>query len=284
MDARGDELVEASVEFAKNGHGPEARGRPEERLRVDARALLPRGGARRDERGDAPRRRRLHHGRGHRRDGRLDGRHAGDARRVRAGARAQHADLRDGDRRRRHRRRDGGDAPDRRDHVPGLHDALDGAAREPGGQAPLHVRRAAEGAADGPHAGRRGLVARRAARAAARGVVRPRPGAQGRLPLDARGRARPALVVDLRRQPRALLRAPHALPDQGRGARRDRADRARQGAHPPRGRGRDRGRHRPARARGARRRGGGREGRASPSRCSTRARCSRSTRRRSSAR
>ena len=94
-----------------------------------------------------------------------------------------------------------GHAPDRRDHVPGLHDARDGAAREPGRQAPLHVGRPAQGSADAAHAGRRGLVAGRAARAAARGVVRPRPRAQGRLPLDAGGRARPALELDLRRQP-----------------------------------------------------------------------------------
>ena len=166
------------------------------------------------------RRRRLHHGRGHRRDGRLDGRHAGAARRVRPGARAQHADLRDGDRRRRHRRRDAGHAPGRRDHVRGLPDALARADRQPGGQAPLHVGRPAEGAADDPHAGRRRLVAGRAARAAARGVARARAGAQGRLPVDARGRARPALVVDLRRQPGDLLRAPAALPGEGRGARR----------------------------------------------------------------
>ena len=53
------------------------------------------------------------------------------------------------------------------------------------------------------------------------------PGAEGRVRLDARGRARAALVVDLRRQPGRLLRAPDAVSDQGRGARRDRADPAR---------------------------------------------------------
>ena len=70
--------------------------------------------------------------------------------------------------------------------------------------------------------------------------------------------------------------------DQGGGARGARADPARQGARPPRGRGRDRRRHRPARPRGAEGGRGGRERRASRSRSSTRARCSRSTRRRSS--
>ena len=151
---------------------------------------------------DAQGRRRLHHGRGHRRDGRLDGRHAGAARRVRPGARAQHADLRDGDRRRRDRRGDGRHAPGRRDHVRGLPDALARADRQPGGEAPLHVGRPGQGAADDPHAGRRRLVAGRAARAAARGVARPRARAEGRLSVDRRGRARPALDVDLRRQPR----------------------------------------------------------------------------------
>ena len=94
-----------------------------------------------------------------------------------------------------HRRRDPGHAPDRRDHVRGLPDDLDGAARQPGGEAPDDVRRPGLGAAHDPDAGRRGLVSRRAARAAARGVVRPRPGPQGRVRVDARGRARPALVA-----------------------------------------------------------------------------------------
>ena len=109
-----------------------------------------------------------------------------------------------------------------------------------------------------PHAGRRRLVAGRPARAAARGVVRARAGAQGRLPVHPRGRARPPLELHLRGQPDRLLRAPDAVRHQGRGPRRDRADRDRQGADPPRGRGRDRRRHGPARARVAQ---GGRAGR-----------------------
>ena len=138
--------------------------------------------------------------------------------------------------------------PGRRDHVRGLPDALARADRQPGGEAPLHVGRPVEGAADDPHAGRRRLVAGRAARAAARGVARARAGAEGRVPLDARGRARAALDVDLRRQPRRLLRAPAALPGEGRGADRDRADPARQGAHAARGHRRDGDRDGPARA------------------------------------
>ncbi len=61
-------------------------------------------------------------------------------------------------------------------------------------------------------------------------------------------------TVDLRRQPRRLLRAPPALPRQGRGADRDRADPARQGTHDARGNRRDRDRDGAARAPLARRR------------------------------
>ena len=93
---------------------------------------------------------------------------------------------------------------------------------------------------DDPHAGRRRLVAGRSACAAGRGLVRPRARAEGGLPSTPDRRARTPLVVDLRRQPRRLLRAPHALRAEGGGAGRDRADPDRQGARPPRGRGRDR--------------------------------------------
>ncbi len=72
--------------------------------------------------------------------------------------------------------------------------------------------------------------------------------------------ARPPLVCDLRRQPGRLLRAPDAVRDEGGRARRARADPDRQGADPPRGRGRDGRRHREARPRGARRGRGGRAG------------------------
>ena len=46
------------------------------------------------------------------------------------------------------------------------------------------------------------------------------PGLKVVVPVDARGRARPALDVDLRRQPGDLLRASAALSGQGRRARR----------------------------------------------------------------
>ena len=110
------------------------------------------------------------------------------------------------------------------------------------------------------------------------------PGPEGRVRLDAGRRARAALVVDLRRQPRHLLRAPAALPGQGGGAGEARADPARQGARRARGQRRDRDRDR-ARSSTARSRPPRRpRARGSRSRSSTRARCSRSTRRRSSSR
>ena len=218
-------------------HRPAARRRAEEHLRLTPWPRCTYREAVNDALAhrDARRRGRLPDGRGHRRDGRLDGRHPGPLRGVRRRARAEHADLRDGDRRRRDRCGDAGDAARRRDHVRGLPHALARADREPGGEAPLHVGRAAEGAADDPHPGRCRLVAGRPARAAARSVARTRPGPQGRLPLDAGRRARPSLVGDLRRQPGDLLRAPPALPGQGRGARDARAGPARQGAGDPRG-------------------------------------------------
>src|SRR5215210_2655280 len=105
-----------------------------------------------------------------------------------------------------------------------------------------------------------GVVTGRAARAATRGLVRPYPGPEGRLRLDRDRRPRPALVGDLRRQPRRLLRAQDAVRPEGRGAGRDRADPAREGAHPPRGGGRYGRRDGPARPRVARGGGRGREG------------------------
>ena len=60
------------------------------------------------------------------------------------------------------------------------------------------------------------------------------PGLKVVFPSTAERRARPALVVDLRRQHRPLLRAPDPLRPQGGGAGRDRADPARQGARAPR--------------------------------------------------
>ena len=107
----------------------------------------------------------------------------------------------------------------------------------------------------------------------------PRARAQGRLPVDPRGRAQPPLQLDLRRQPGDLLRAPAPVPGQGRRARTEIEPlELGQCADPPGGRGRDRRRDGQAGARGAE---GGRarsRRRESRSRSSTRARCSRSTR------
>ncbi len=108
------------------------------------------------------------------------------------------------------------------------------------------------------------------------------PGSEGGIPVDAGRRARDPLVGDLRRQPGDRVRAPPALPGEGRGAGEARADPAREGARRARGNRRHRDCDRAARpplARGCAG-GGGRAG--SRSRSSTRARCSRSTRRRSS--
>ena len=167
--ARSHELVEASVEFAQERHRPEARGRPQERLCLSCPTA--RRFATRSSQAMRRRRRRLHHGRGHRRDGRLDGRHAGHARRVRR--RSACATRR---------------SPRWRSSAPASAAAMQGmrpvveimyedfltlAMEQIVNQAAKHrydVGRPAEGAADDPHPGRRRLVAGRAARAAARGA------------------------------------------------------------------------------------------------------------------
>ena len=125
-----------------------------------------------------------------------------------------------------------------------------------------------------------GLVAGRAARTAARVVVRPHSGIEGRVRLDSERRARIAVVLDLRRQPGRLLRAPNALRDQGRRARRARADPARKSTNPPAGRGRDGDRNRQARARIAGGCRGSREGGSLGRSRRSAGRCSLSTRRR----
>ena len=87
------------------------------------------------------------------------------------------------------------------------------------------------------------------------------PGLKVRVP-DEPGRCeRPPLVGDLRRQPGDLLRAPAALPGEGRGAREDRARADWQGPGRARGERRDGDRHRPARPSRAPRGRGRREGR-----------------------
>ena len=84
------------------------------RGRTDGRRPLPRGAQPGAARGDAARRERLPHGRGHRRlQRRLQG-HRRAARRVRREARPRHADLREHDRRHGRRLRDDRAAPGRR--------------------------------------------------------------------------------------------------------------------------------------------------------------------------
>ena len=72
-----------------------------------------------------------------------------------------------------------------------------------------------------------------------RELVRAHPRAEMRLPGDAGGREGAARRRDRGSEPRPLLRAQAPLPPhQGRGARGALRDPVRQGAHPPRGRGR----------------------------------------------
>ena len=61
------------------------------------------------------------------------------------------------------------------------------------------------------------------------------PGLKVVFAFDPGRRSRPPLVVHLRRQPGRLLRAPHAVPGEGRGPGRAGADPAGEGAHPPQG-------------------------------------------------
>ena len=71
--------------------------------------------------------------------------------------------------------------------------------------------------------------------------LRAHPGAEGRLPGDARGREGAPRDGDRGSEPRPLLRAQAPVPpDPGRGAGRPLHDAVRQGAHPPRGRRRHR--------------------------------------------
>ena len=133
---------------------------------------LPRGAAPRHARGARPRRARLHHGRGGRRlRGLLQGHRRPDGR-VRARARARHADLRGGLRRRRRRRGDGRRAPDRRDHDDQLPARRDRPGRQPRRQGPHDVRRRGRLPDGHPDAERRRQPAHRAALAVARGLVR----------------------------------------------------------------------------------------------------------------
>ncbi len=100
--------------------------------------------ARRHGRGNAPRRRRLRHGRGGRRiSGRLQS-HAGPVGRIRRPARHRHADHRARLCRRRHRRRACRVKADRRIHDLQLRHAGDGSAHQFGGEDAVHVGRPGE--------------------------------------------------------------------------------------------------------------------------------------------
>ena len=175
--------------------------RREPRRRTDGDAADARGAARRDGRGDAPRRGGLRDGRGRRRlPGRLQG-DRGPARRVRRAARPRHADLREHDRRRRGRRGDGRAAADRRADDGQLLAAGARPDRQPRRRDPLHVQRPGAGADGDPDAGRRRPPARPHPLAQLRGALPAGAGPAGRLPLDPGRRQGAAEGGDPRRQP-----------------------------------------------------------------------------------
>ena len=245
---------------------------------------LSRGRARRAREGDPRGRLRLRDGRGHRRDGRLDGRHAGDLdefgpERIRntpisemaivgAGIGAAIAGMRPVveimyedfltlsleqivNQAAKHRYMSGGQLK-----VPLTIRTQGGAGWSPGAQ---HAQQLEAWFVHVP-----GLK-----------VVFPST------PADVRGLLWSAIYDD---SPVDLLRAPAALPAQGGGAGGARADPAREGTRRPGGDGRDGDRARAGSSTRARGGEGGARRTGSRSRSSTRARCSRSTRRRSSSR
>ena len=154
-------------------------------------------------------------------------------------ARDRHAALGDGDHGRRDRRGDDGPAPGRRDAVRRLRLLRLGPPRHGRREAALARRHA--GADRAAAAVRRRLLRRPVPLAEPGVVVRAHPGAQVRLPGDARGREGPDHRRDRGSEPGALLRAQASVPPhQGRGAGRALHDADRQGAHPRRGRRRHR--------------------------------------------
>ena len=211
---------------------PRARRRLQRRLCLSSparhaaahdRRSAPRG----DRRRDARRRARLPDRRGHRRRGRVRRRLrrlSRPGRGVRARADHRHADQREGDRGRRRRRRRARDAADRRHAVLRLPLRVHGRARQPGGEAALHVGRQGLGAARDARPRRR-EPPRRSARSVPRELLHPRPGAEGGRPLGRLPRQGDPEERDSRREPGARLRAQAALRQQGpRGRRRTRPD------------------------------------------------------------
>ena len=210
---------------------------------ADGGHALPRGAQRGAARGDAARRGRVPHGRGHRRvQRRLQG-HQRPAGGVRRPARTRHPDLGELDRRHGRRRGHARTAPGGRAHDGELLAARAGPDRELGRAHPLHVRRPGARAAGHPHAPGRGPPARPDPLALLRGPVpaRARP-ARGRA-LQRRRRQGAAQGRHPRRQPGDLHRARVPLRPARRCARvrrlharlRPRTDRARGHGHHRRG-------------------------------------------------
>ena len=136
------------------------------------------------------------------------------------------------------RRGDERPPPDRRDPVRRLHPPGVQPARVRGGADALPLEQRLRRADDRPRAVRRRRPRRALPLAVGRGVLRPRAGPQGRHPVDAVRRRRPASIVDPRRRPGPVLRAQEDVPLRARRRPGERVPRAaRQGRdHPSRAR------------------------------------------------
>ena len=188
--------------------------------------------------GDARRRGRLRDGRGHRRDGRLDGRHPGNARRVRPRA-VRNTPISRWRSSAPASARRCRDAPRRRGHV---RDFLTLAAEQLVNQAAKH-RYMSGGQVKVPltvpHPGRCRLVAgARSTPSSSRpgSCTFPASRSSSPRPRPTRGSSGPRSTTTI---PSSSSSTARSTGLQGGAARRDRADPDRQGAGPPRGRGRD---------------------------------------------
>ena len=214
----------------------------------DGRRDHPRGAARRNGRGDAPRPRRVPDGRrGRGISGRLQG-HAGAAAGVRRAARDRYADHRARLCRHRRRRGDGGPEADRRVHDLQFRHAGDRPDHQLRRQDAVHVRRP-DGLLDRvPRSERRRRPRRRPAQPGLFGLVLAGPGPEGGRAVFGRRRQGPVESGDPRSQPGDLPRKRDAVRPFRPGAEAGRlCDPDRQGAD----RARRQGRHASSRGRTA---------------------------------
>ena len=150
--------------------------------------------------------------RGRRQEGRRLPRHRRAVGGVRRRPGDRHAAHRVDDRRRVDRRRRQRPAPGRRDPVRRLHPPGVQPDRVRGGPDALPLEQRRRRADDDPGAVRRRRPRRALPLAVGRGVLHPRAGPQGRRPVDAARRPRPAAQLDPRRRPGPLLRAQEDVP------------------------------------------------------------------------